>query len=112
MRHLLPLLIVLALAAVAALQLRLVERSSTERRFLEHRVELAEDENERLRARVAADEKTQTLERTRAIRKEIEQQVETLRGLKFQQPVVYDVVSRKEIRSIFAKALAEENSES
>jgi hypothetical protein len=37
--------------------------------------------------------------------------VETLRGLKFLQPVVYDVVSRKEIRSIFAKALAEDNSE-
>src|SRR4051812_45502390 len=111
MRHLPSLLIVLALAALAALQFRKIERAGTERRFLEHRLALAEEENERLRTRVAADEKAQTLERTRTARKEIEQQVETLRGLKFLQPVVYDVVSRNEIRSIFAKALAEENSE-
>jgi hypothetical protein len=111
MRHLPSLLIVLALAALAALYFRDVERSSADHAFLEHRLALAEEENERLRTRVAADEKAQTLERTRAIRKEIEQQVETLRGLKFLQPVVYDVVSRKEIRSIFAKALAEETSE-
>ncbi|HEV7404271.1 MAG TPA: hypothetical protein VGO11_15120 [Chthoniobacteraceae bacterium] len=112
MRHLPPLLIVLALAAVAALQLRLVEHSRTERAFLERRLQIVEEENERLRGLVATDEKAKTLERTRAIRKDVEQQVEKLRGLKFREPVVYDVVSRKEIRAIFAKALAEENSES
>lgn len=111
MRHLIPLLIVLALAAVAALQFRIVARSGTQRGFLERRLQVAEEENERLRARVATNEKTHLLERTRAIRKEIELEVETLRGLKFLKPVAYDAVSRKEIRSIFEKALAEDNSE-
>ncbi len=111
MRRLPLLLIIAALAALAAWQLRTVQHASAERAFLEHRLELAAEENERLRGLVATHEKAQTLERTRAIRKDVEQQVEKLRGLKFLQPVVYDVVSRKEIRAIFARALEEDNSE-
>lgn len=104
-------LLILALAAVAGLQLLTAQRATAERGLLERRLQMAEEENERLRARVAKDEKAQVLERTRAIRQEVEQQVEKLRGLKFLKPVVYDVVSRKEIRAIFSKALEEDNSE-
>lgn len=111
MRRFPLLLLVLALAVVAALQLRIVAHSHAERALLERRLQLEVEENERLRALVATSEKAKTLERTQAIRKEVEQQVEKLRGLKFLKPVVYDVVSRKEIRAIFAKALEEDNSE-
>lgn len=95
-------------AAVVAYQQK---ANRTQRLHLERQLALAQSENARLHGLVVVQEKARTLERTRALREETEREVETIRGLKFKQLVEYAAVSRKEIKSVVAQALAEDNTD-
>jgi hypothetical protein len=110
-RFLFRLILLVFTAVLLWLGFATARRWHGDRALLERRLALATEENERLRALVVKQEKADLLSRTRTMRAEVEREVEMLRGLKFLHPVKYDAVSRKEIRSIFSNALAEENSE-
>lgn len=110
MRALLALTLTLLLAALSALAFQGWRGRDAQGR-LQRQLALATEENSRLRSLVQGQEKQRRFERTAAVRREIEQEVEELRGLKFKQPVAYASVSRREIKEVFSKALAEEYTE-
>ncbi len=80
-------------------------------RRLERQLALAEEDNARLRALVSAQQKERALEQSRAVRTEIERQVEEIRGLKFKRPVDYAIVTRQGIQGVLSNKLAENYSE-
>jgi hypothetical protein len=93
---------VLAKPALANIQLD-AETESTPEALIE--------ENERLREIVVRHEREQALAANKTQRAAIEEQVEQLRGLKFKEPVDYQVLNRKEIKQTISTKLAEVYSE-
>jgi hypothetical protein len=75
--------------------------------LLNRKVALLESENDRLRGLVAAAETRKAAEQSAAWRHKIEADVEEIRGLKFREPVVYAVVTRKEIKDVVSKKMSE-----
>lgn len=88
-----------------------LQRAVAERALLERKVILLDRENERMRQTLVREEKGKKESRNRDLRAEIERAVEEIRGLKFKTPVVYDVVTRQEIKDVVARKLAENYSE-
>lgn len=74
---------------------------------LQRKVTLLESENDRLRGLVSDAENVKSQARSEEWRRKIEADVEQIRGLKFKRPVVYSVVSRKEITTVMSKKLEE-----
>ena len=77
-------------------------------KFLQKRLDLLEAENARLRKLVEDRERADFADRQAALRRQIEQEVEEIRGLKFLKPVEYETVSREEIRSTVASKISEQ----
>jgi len=101
----------LGFAAVICFDRGAAARAAAERDLLRRKIGLLTQENERLRGLVAAGQKERSQARTREQRAEIERQVESIRGLKFKQPVVYAEVSRAQIKAVVAQKLADAYSE-
>lgn len=73
----------------------------------ERKLALLTEENERLRKLVETNERERRLAADKAIRDEIERAVEEIRGLKFKEPVDYNILSRSEIKEVIAGKLRE-----
>jgi hypothetical protein len=69
-------------------------------------IQRLEEANERLRSIYRAKEKADAAASNLAKRSEIERVVEEIRGLKFKQPVIYDVLGRKDIKAALTKRLS------
>ena len=76
--------------------------------FTQKRLALAEADVERLRATIARQERIAHDETQAKRRGEIEKTTAKIRHLPFLRPVVYDVVSRKEIEAVLRRKLAEQ----
>jgi hypothetical protein len=103
--------LVLGAAVCGAVVWRIEERRQTDVSREKRRLILLQSENDRLRSLVEKDSKAKSAAASIAQRQEIEKAVEEIRGLKFKQPVDYNVLSRKEIKDVVSGKLAEVFSE-
>jgi hypothetical protein len=71
----------------------------------ERKLALLAEENERLRKLVEESERTRRHAAEKVIRDEIERAVEEIRGLKFKEPVDYNILSRSEIKDVISGKL-------
>jgi hypothetical protein len=97
----------LGLGAVLVFYRSAAAKSAAQLEVLQRKVSLLNEENERLRRLVSGEQKERNQAKTREQRAEIERQVESIRGLKFKQPVVYAEVSRAKIKEVVAQKLAD-----
>ncbi len=74
----------------------------------QRRFELLEEDNKRLRGIITEQHNAKTKVAHEARRAEIEKSVSTIRKLKFLQPVVYESLTRKELKTIVEKKLSEQ----
>lgn len=79
--------------------------------FAQRRVALLQAENDRLRGVLAQREKSAALASDVALRKPIEESIAKIRGLNFQHPVTYDVLTRAGIKKVIEQKLTEQYSE-
>jgi hypothetical protein len=86
-------------------------RKAEDLEYLQRRTGLLQTENDRLREALALQEKVAAQAREAALRKPIEEAVVKIRGLDFERPVVYDVLSRAGIMKTVATKLSEEYSD-
>ncbi len=84
-----------------------VEAASFDRR----RLELIEQENERLRNILGMAEREAFEEKQAAARKEIEATTSQLRGLEFLKPVDYQTLARKDVKAVIQRKINEQYSE-
>ncbi len=75
--------------------------------FQERRIALLEEENQRLREHIRADEARKQDEGEEEIRKTVERQVEEIRGLQFTAPVKYEVLPREDLEKVIAGKIDE-----
>jgi hypothetical protein len=68
-------------------------------------------ENDRLREILKGSDRLKAQARNKELREEVERQVEAIRGLKFKQPVNYQVLNRKEIGQTLTRKMEEVFSE-
>jgi hypothetical protein len=87
------------------------QRRGADRDLLARKLHLADEENDRLRRLVQEREAERAQQRNGKLRQEIERAVEEIRGLKFKQPVDYEIVTRAEIRGVLSGKLAESATE-
>ncbi len=88
-----------------------VRPGSASQHRLETIIRMREEENMRLHGLVEASGKAKALAALQTERAAIEKQVAEITGLPFLHPVDYDVVTRKEIKSVLARKLAQTFSE-
>ncbi len=82
-----------------------------DRAISDGRIALLSEENEPLRKIVQEHERATQLARDQQIREQIEREVESIRGLKFKEPVDYNILSRAEIKQVISGKLGEVYSE-
>jgi len=103
-----PMALLLAAVAIAAGTWGLAEqRRLAALGFDQRKLALLQEENERLRAAVAQNEKSKNQASELAQRNAIEKAVVQIRGLDFIRPVEYAVLSRAGIRKTLQQKLAE-----
>ena len=73
----------------------------------DRKISLLTAENERLRKLVEENERTRRFAAEKATRAEIERAVEEIRGLKFKEPVDYNILTRAEIKEVVSGKLRE-----
>ena len=88
----------------------LLDRPETDG-FEVRRIELLEQENERLRSLLRVQEREKTEAESQAARRAIEKEVEEIRGLQFLEPVDYDVVTRETIRTTVENKISQQYSD-
>jgi hypothetical protein len=96
---------ILALAAATGWTWQNWQRSQENAAFIHQRAALLESENQRLRAQLAQTENAPRSSKQSARRHEIEQATAEIRGLSFQQPVTYAVVTRAGIHQMLEQKL-------
>ena len=106
--RLLLLLVMLLLAGGNVLQYRSGLQVQAERQFLAKRIELLEQENERLRAALAETEKEKKERQLAIQRVAIEEKTKAIRGLEFKTPVQYATVKRSEVADVLRRKIAEQ----
>ena len=94
-------------AAAGALVVSQETTSYKQTARLVRQLSLAREENDRLRSVVAEAERTKKRAAGKVHSDLVEKEVETIRALKFKQPVDYNVLGRKEIKQTIAGKLDE-----
>mgnify|MGYP006976757435 CR=1 FL=1 len=106
--RLLLLLVTLLLVGGNVLQYRSGLQIRADRQFLVKRIELLEQENERLRAALAEGEKEKKAHQLAVQRTAIEEKTVAIRGLEFREPVQYATVKRSEVADVLLRKIAEQ----
>jgi len=99
------------LAAVAGAWGYQQHRRAADFEFVQRRTALLQEENTRLQSALANQQKESSRAYEISERKPIEDAVAKIRGLDFQQPVVYDVLTRAGIKKTISEKLAEQYSD-